>query len=237
MVFTQRVLDQMRDYQFPWGSQTVSAGMASYEEGMGSHELLLAASDRALYQAKNGGRDMVCVAPKDPRPSVKTARRGKGSTRSAAPAAAPAPDVPPAPSPAPASKILYIVDDDAAVRSVIKRMLVGRGYDVWDTGDPIAAIAQIENAPRASRPDLILSDVIMPQMTGPRMIDRITQIIPGVRVIFMSGYVQSEISWSGSAGADVTFLAKPINMASLLAAVDHAMLQSDKAATESKTPQ
>ena len=62
VLFAQRVLDQMRDWRFPWGIQTVSAGVAAYQKGMGSYELLLAAADRALYQAKDAGRDMACVA-------------------------------------------------------------------------------------------------------------------------------------------------------------------------------
>src|ERR1019366_9526307 len=60
--FAQRVLDQMREWPLPWGNQTVSAGIAQYQKGMGSFELLLGEADRALYQAKDGGRDMVCVA-------------------------------------------------------------------------------------------------------------------------------------------------------------------------------
>ena len=62
-IAAQRVLDQMRELRFPWGRQTVSAGIASYESGMGSYELLVGAADRALYQAKEGGRDTIRVAP------------------------------------------------------------------------------------------------------------------------------------------------------------------------------
>jgi diguanylate cyclase (GGDEF)-like protein len=221
LVFANRVLDQTRDRPFPWGKQTVSAGVGCYEDGMGTYELLLTAADRALYEAKDTGRDRICVAPQH---APRVAPTGRRPPRAVTPSATPAPP-PPAPA-RPAGARIYVVDDDNAVRSVIKRMLATGGYQIWDTDDPLAAIQRFSEAGPEERPDLILTDMIMPKMTGMRMIDQIAQISPTVKVIYMSGYVQSEIKWSGTPGSVVAFLEKPIDMATQLTAVSSVIGQA-----------
>ncbi len=207
--FAQRVLDQMRDRPLRWGRQTVSAGVAHYQKGMGSFELLLGEADRALYRAKNGGRDMVCVAAPYTPPTITSPRMPATSgepSREAAEAK-------------PVSARIWIVDDDAALRSLLKQMLVEDEHELWDTGDARQAIQRFADASPAERPDVILTDVIMPVMTGMRMIDQIAQISPDLKVIYMSGYVQSVIDWQGPPAAVVAFLGKPIKLDVLLATV------------------
>ncbi|HLA90181.1 MAG TPA: diguanylate cyclase [Gemmatimonadaceae bacterium] len=227
VVFAQRVLDQMRAYPFPWGAQTASAGVAAHQEGMGSWELLLGAADRALYQAKEGGRDMVCMAPELRAQAPGATRRVSVTTLQVPEGAVPA---------GPRAARVYIVDDDPAVRSVLKRVLLRAGYDLWDSGDPLEVVRHFGESPAAERPDVILTDVIMPGMTGMRMIDQIAKISPDVRVIYMSGYVQSKISWEGTAGSVVAFLEKPIEMDTLLAAVDGVIRRESSPAAESDPP-
>lgn len=223
VVFAQRVVDQMRDWPLPWGAQTVSAGVAHYQKGMGSYELLLGEADRALYRAKSGGRDMVCVATPHGSPAqALTAQTPTSPTLApvvAADAGAPAGalQAPPAP------RLVWIVDDDAAVRSMLKQALEEEGYGLWDTGDAREAIRRFADSAPAERPDVILADVIMPVMTGMRMIDQIARISSDVTVIYMSGYVQSVIEWQGSPVSAVAFLEKPIKLGALLDAVDHAL--------------
>ncbi|HVZ48006.1 MAG TPA: diguanylate cyclase [Gemmatimonadaceae bacterium] len=202
VLFAQRILDRMREAAFPWGSQTVSAGVAEYEPGMGSYEVLLGAADRALYRAKEGGRDMVASAPRRGDPAVAPAADGSAQGPAHGPAHGPA--------------RLYLVDDDAAVRSVLKRLLVHAGYEVWDSGSPREAIARFAAAAPADRPDAIVSDIIMPEMTGVRMIDEIAKTSTDIRVVYMSGYVHSSISWAGSPGKVVKFLDKPVSREKLL---------------------
>jgi len=212
--FAQRVLDQLRDWPLSWGPQTASAGVATYEPGMGSWEFLLGAADRALYQAKEGGRDMVCVAPKaGERPSgaMRRAAVPEGAAEGAAEKAGAGPAV------------VYVVDDDPAVRSVLKRFLVKEGYVVWDSGDPLEVVRRFAAAPPAERPDVILTDMIMPAMTGVRMIDEIAKVGAELRVIYMSGYMQSRVSWKGTPGAVVAFLEKPITREALLGAVERVL--------------
>jgi diguanylate cyclase (GGDEF)-like protein len=229
--FAQRVLMRMREHALPWGKQTVSAGVAGYQKGMGSHELLLSAADRALYQAKQRGRDAVYVAPlpeSAPPPQPAPPPTAGASAGPAAAVAAPGPSVR-VQSARRTTPLIYVVDDDEAVRNVVRRMLVGNGYAVWDTGDPLEAIRQYSATSVPDRPDVIVSDVIMPPMSGMRMIDQISQIAPSVKVIYMSGYVQSRISVNETSGSVVTFLEKPLNMDALLGAVAGAVHQRTEA--------
>ncbi|HEY5491255.1 MAG TPA: diguanylate cyclase [Gemmatimonadaceae bacterium] len=218
IVFAQRVLNEMRDWKLRWGVQTVSAGIAHYQKGMGSYEVLLGEADRALYQAKNGGRDMVCVAAPERVP-----------TTAALPSLSLPEGEPPGVAPGeatdaqPVSARIWIVDDDGALRSLLKQMLLEDGHKLWDTGDAREAIQRFADASPAERPDVILADVIMPVMTGMRMIDQIAKISSDLRVIYMSGYVQSVIEWQGTPVSVVTFLEKPIKLDVLLATVQRVL--------------
>ena len=89
-------------------------------------------------------------------------------------------------------------------------MLIRDGHELWDTGDALEVIRRFADASPAERPDVILTDVIMPVMTGMRMVDQIAKVSPDIRIIYMSGYVQSAV---------VAFLEKPIERGTLLAAV------------------
>ncbi len=209
-VFAQRVVDQMRDVPFPWGRQTVSAGIATFEAGMGSHELLLGAADRALFNAKETGRDSLAVAP-DREKRAQIARQAAETARGHSTGTADAVQAKP---------LAFVVDDDAAVRSAIKGMLAENGWRVWDTGNPLTVVERFAALSVADRPAVIVTDVIMPEMTGMRMIEQIAQIDPDVRVAYMSGYVQGTVSWSGLPGASVAVLSKPFKSAELLGAVN-----------------
>jgi PleD family two-component response regulator len=199
----------MRDWPFPWGAQTVSAGIAHYQKGMGSYELLLGEADRALYQAKNGGRDMACVA------APYTHGTGLSAPDHESPSAADASK--------PIAARIWVVDDDAAVRSLVKQMLVEDDHELWDTGDASEAIRHYAKSSPSERPDIILTDVIMPVMTGMRMVDQIMKISPKVKIIYISGYVQSVIQWQGPPTSVVAFLEKPITLDVLLATVQRVL--------------
>lgn len=204
-IVAQRVIDQTRGLTFPWGRQTVSAGLASYEEGMGTHELLVGAADRALYQAKTGGRDRLCVAAPVPRSEEAPAALSLPAhpIASEAPAAA-------APRSDGRQPTVYVIDDDPRVLSTVKRMLNGRGFVVWGTSNPAEAIRAFTDAAPVDRPALIITDVIMPTMTGTRMMEQIAQVDREVPVIYMSGYVHGEVSWKGMPGSVVAVLEKPL---------------------------
>jgi diguanylate cyclase (GGDEF)-like protein len=210
-LFTSRVLDQMRECPLPWGHQTVSAGVAEHETGMGSFEMLLGAADLALYRAKEAGRDCIGNIPEAGERTPGAPQDGvlpDGASRPAGSASSPAQTL-----------RVWIVGDDAHMRGNLKGMLARINCELWDSGQPFEVVSRFTGLPQAERPDVIITDVIMPEMSGIRMIDAIAKIDRNIRVIYMSGFVQSPISWGGTPGAVAAFLEKPVMMEPLFAAL------------------
>ena len=200
VAFAERVRAAIAAESFPWGRITVSAGVAAYEEGMGSYEILVASADRALYAAKAGGRDRVMVAE-----PVQAA----GSS----PQPAPRP-VAPAPPLERGGETVMVIDDDPLMLRAIGRLLHRGGYRVEETDDPDAVIRRFgESEP----PALLITDVMMPRMNGIALADRILVSHPGLRVIYLSGYLQADVSWAGLPGTVTGFAAKPADPGALLA--------------------
>jgi two-component system cell cycle sensor histidine kinase/response regulator CckA len=81
---------------------------------------------------------------------------------------------------------VLIVEDDDAVRSVAMRILRAHGYVVLEAGSGAAALRLC--APTSPPVDLILTDVIMPEMSGPEMVRQLREQQPAIRVLYMSGY-------------------------------------------------
>ena len=210
-IFAQRVLDQLRAWKFEWGMQTVSAGIAAYEEGMESHEALVSAADRALYQAKEAGRDKLAIAAQTPRRSGGTPRTSPSPRRAV-------PEVPPA---RPGVQ-LFLVENDDAVRAELSRALVVHGHTVWDTGDAREAVRRFAASPPAEQPDVVIVDLAMPELSGMRMVDVIAAISPGVRVIYLTEQPQPRASQVAGPGSVITTLRKPVAVEKLLAALDGA---------------
>lgn len=216
LAFADRVRSELGARTFSWGRLTVSAGVAGYTAGMGSHELLLAAADRALYKAKQSGRNRAALADQE---------------REATPVLDPVPPPPPPPSAPeprvaadPATSIL-VIDDDRDVLSAVVRTLQSAGYQVEGTTRPEAVLRRYQNRPDSV--DLLVSDVLMPDMTGGVMVDLILPYRPDLRVVYMSGYVQKGgVTWAGLPGAVVGFVPKPIEMSELLEAVRDALSRS-----------
>ena len=100
---------------------------------------------------------------------------------------------------------VLVVDDQDVVRDVIKLALEGAGYVVLDAASPLEAI---ELARNCSPIDLLVTDVVMPEMDAFELAGRITSEIPGVRVLYTSGYT--------NAAAEGPFIQKPFTPAQLV---------------------
>lgn len=85
VVVAERVRAGIESQRFAWGRVTVSAGVAAYEEGMGSYEILVVAADRALYRAKQAGRNRVAAA--EPTPAAAPPRASAVAPEAAGPPA------------------------------------------------------------------------------------------------------------------------------------------------------
>jgi PAS domain S-box-containing protein len=79
---------------------------------------------------------------------------------------------------------ILLVEDQPAVRELTRRILQAQGYQVIDTGNPETALDLLGD----TRIDLLLTDVVMPELSGPDLAKRVRRQHPDVRVMFMSGY-------------------------------------------------
>lgn len=121
--------------------------------------------------------------------------------------------------------IVLVVDDDPVVRRAVARFVASAGYQVIESSSPEQGLAAAERYPI----DLMITDLVMPNMTGVELARRITDIRPGVRVIYMSGFAPDELvaERGRSAGPDPIFLQKPFAVDALMPSV-FAMLAEDK---------
>ena len=112
---------------------------------------------------------------------------------------------------------LLLVEDDPMVRSLAVEALRLKGYRVLDAGDGKEAMAL---AQAATRIDLLITDVVMPRMTGRELADRLRVNAPSLRVLFMSGYPGS---LGEQLGRNVDLLEKPFTSLTLVSRVRQAL--------------
>ncbi len=126
-------------------------------------------------------------------------------------------------TPIPARGTVLLVEDDAMVRMTAKRVLSKNGYLVL-AADGVADAVRL--AREAKTLDLLVSDVVMPQLSGPDVAALVRQFRPDVRVIYMSGYTPEEIARQGIALGDGRFVQKPFTAESLMDGVRLAVSQT-----------
>jgi PAS domain S-box-containing protein len=111
---------------------------------------------------------------------------------------------------------ILVVEDEAGVRSLTCLLLREHGYRVIEAAHPGEALELAALAPRL---DLLLTDVVMPEMQGPEIAERLVAARPGLRVLFMSGYPGDEMLRRGVSADGAAFLSKPFQPATLLSRV------------------
>ncbi|MFV1988640.1 MAG: diguanylate cyclase [Gemmatimonadota bacterium] len=200
--FAGRVREDLRNMELPCGRITVSAGVASYAPGMGSADVLVAAADRALYQAKESGRDRAVLAAVEPSPKL-VAGVGLRSFDSDAQAT------------------VLVVVDDPQVLVPLTRLVEHMGYNARSALGGREALALIEEAGTAV--DVLLTDVVMPDMNGLVLVDELTRKGHHIPVIYMSGQIHAQVTWSGISGNVAGFLQKPVEVDELAASIRAAL--------------
>jgi two-component system cell cycle sensor histidine kinase/response regulator CckA len=142
---------------------------------------------------------------------------GQGTTfrillpRIEAPAEA-VPVEPPGPSPR-GIETLLLVEDEEAVRRLAVIALTRLGYTVLEAPDAETAVRIFEA--HRGRLHLLVTDVIMPGMSGPRLAEQLRTRRPTLRVLYLSGYSEDELDRASGTGPDTAFLPKPYTGASL----------------------
>ena len=108
---------------------------------------------------------------------------------------------------------VLVVEDEHGVRLLTRRILEKAGYRVLDApgGDQAEAVL----AAHQGAVDLLVTDVIMPGMSGPTLFERLVQQRPGLKVLYVSGYTADAIAHQGRLDPGVEFLQKPFTTASL----------------------
>jgi two-component system cell cycle sensor histidine kinase/response regulator CckA len=115
---------------------------------------------------------------------------------------------------------VLVVDDEPLVLSVVSKALATRGYEIHAASSPGQALEAVERLPCF---DLVVSDVIMPEMCGPELVRRIERICPEVGVVLMSGNLRAE-----GIPERAVFLGKPFLLTDLYATVDKALTRCRK---------
>jgi two-component system, cell cycle sensor histidine kinase and response regulator CckA len=106
------------------------------------------------------------------------------------------------------AETVLLVEDDDQVRAVARSILKGQGYDVIEARDASEGLRL--GARHAGTIHLLLTDVVMPQMSGPELAKRLAVVRPEMRVLCMSGYTDDSIIRHGVVEARFAFLQKPI---------------------------
>lgn len=118
-------------------------------------------------------------------------------------------------------EIVLVVEDEGAVRLVAERILSRAGYQVITASGGAEALRLCEE--RAGPIHLALSDVVMPEMSGPEFASALEHIRPEVPVLFMSGYTEDALGRHGALGESVALLHKPFSSAQLRRKVRHVL--------------
>lgn len=119
---------------------------------------------------------------------------------------------------------ILLVEDNTMVMEMVRDLLEMHGHQVLCAEEPEAAIELARG--NAARIDLLVSDVVMPQMNGPELYGRLSEIIPGLKVLFMSGYANNLSVHNGFLEEGVNFIAKPFTSETMLGHVTR-MLELD----------
>jgi len=111
------------------------------------------------------------------------------------------------------SETVLVVEDEDAVRRLAERILRAVGYRVLTAANGGEALLLCERHPGEIA--LLLTDVVMPQMSGRDLAERLDKVLPGLRVLYMSGYADSAIVHHGVIDPDTRFIGKPFSAAAL----------------------
>jgi CheY-like chemotaxis protein len=120
-----------------------------------------------------------------------------------------------------AAETILLVEDEAAVRTLAKRVLSQKGYRVFEASD--GAIALRVAAAHVGEIDLVLTDVAMPNLGGRGMVEELKELSPGMRVLFMSGYPKDEIFPEKGSATRTPYLQKPFTSETLFSEVRSAL--------------
>lgn len=116
---------------------------------------------------------------------------------------------------------ILLVEDEDPVRAVNARALTARGYTVLEAESGVVALEIIQE--RGAPVDLVVSDVVMPEMDGPTLLGELRKLYPDLKVIFVSGYAEEAFRKNLPEGEEFNFLPKPFSLRQLVETVKQVM--------------
>ena len=125
----------------------------------------------------------------------------------------------------PSGQAILVVDDNQAVRELTVMLLEDAGYNVSTAADGQDALQLLESGLRV---ELVISDVVMPKMSGRELAGRLRDIAPDLPVLFVSGYTEKGARTNGHIEESIEFLQKPYTATDLRKAVSKALAQRRK---------
>lgn len=115
------------------------------------------------------------------------------------------------PPPAPPKRVM-VVDDEMGIRSLMRKVLLREGYEVLEAGSAQEALESIQDHPV----DLLLTDVVMPEVSGRELAERVVELHPSTRVLYVSGFTAETSVETGNFPPGSQLLQKPFTLAALL---------------------
>jgi two-component system, cell cycle sensor histidine kinase and response regulator CckA len=120
----------------------------------------------------------------------------------------------------PKGKVLLVEDDDQ-VRSFIRMLLSTNGYQVLEASTGAEGLEIAEHP--SNEIDLLLSDMLLPELSGYDLAEKVQELRPQIKILFMTGYVEGEIVQRSISELGARFLDKPFQPATLLTRVEEAI--------------
>jgi len=119
---------------------------------------------------------------------------------------------------------ILLVEDEEGLRALNARGLTSRGFTVIEAGNGVEALEELEK--QGGRVDLVVSDVVMPEMDGPTLLKELKKRNPDIKIIFVSGYAEDAFDKSLPDHKQFNFLAKPFTLKQLVTVVKETMTGS-----------
>ena len=111
------------------------------------------------------------------------------------------------------TETILLAEDEDGVRTLITRILDTTGYTILQAHDGEEALAMCRTY--QGRIHLLITDVVMPRMSGRQLVELLTPLRPSVRVLYLSGYTDDAVIRHGLVHEDVAFLQKPFTVTAL----------------------
>jgi two-component system, cell cycle sensor histidine kinase and response regulator CckA len=122
-------------------------------------------------------------------------------------------------------ELVLVVEDQPSVREITRRILSSSGYEVIEAEGGTDALQALDQ--RRLEPMLLVTDVVMPGLSGPELVARLRERIPGLPVVFVSGLMEHAAATSSGGAGPTLFVEKPFSAGRLLQAVGEALQSAD----------